>query len=147
MAVRSCKVTITDLDGVAHTVDVTAATLYEAVALGMAAIRTDEWSARIAQGLNSVQVRVMNVPREASRLPEMARKNWRIATRNVGPPKDQSNTEDLKCSRSRNICPILGEQFLRVGQSLLRLTKFEFRYIKEHHGMGRIRCLAYPSEK
>jgi hypothetical protein len=40
---------------------VTAASLYEAVALGMAAIRTDEWVTGIAQGLNSVKVRVTNV--------------------------------------------------------------------------------------
>jgi hypothetical protein len=31
------------------------------VALGMAAIRTDEWVTGIAQGLNPVKVRVMNV--------------------------------------------------------------------------------------
>ena len=37
MPVRSCKVTIQDMSGVSHTVEVTAATLYEAVALGMAA--------------------------------------------------------------------------------------------------------------
>src|ERR1700680_332791 len=61
MSVRSCKVTLTDMDGVTHTVDVTAGTLYEAVALGMAAIRTDEWVAGIAQGLNAVKVRVTNV--------------------------------------------------------------------------------------
>jgi hypothetical protein len=61
MSVRSCKVTIHDLDGVAHTVDVTAGSLYEAVALGMAAIRTDEWVAGIAQGLNPVKVRVVNI--------------------------------------------------------------------------------------
>ena len=40
-----------------HTVDVTAETLYdEAVALGMAAIRTDDWVSGIAQGLNPVKV-------------------------------------------------------------------------------------------
>jgi len=55
-------VTIEDMNGVSHTVEVTAATLYEAVALGMAAIRTDEWVNGIAQGLNPVKVRVMNVP-------------------------------------------------------------------------------------
>jgi hypothetical protein len=43
MPVRSCKVTVKDMEGVAHTVEVTAATLYDAVALGMAAIRGDEW--------------------------------------------------------------------------------------------------------
>jgi hypothetical protein len=61
MPVRSCRVTVKDLDGVSHTVEVTAATLYEAVALGMAAIRTDEWVTGIAQGLNSVKVRVTNI--------------------------------------------------------------------------------------
>jgi hypothetical protein len=62
MPVRSCKVTVNDMDGVAHTVEVTAATLYEAVALGMAAVRSEEWANRIAMGLNTVKVRVTNVP-------------------------------------------------------------------------------------
>src|SRR6202163_2587993 len=61
MPVRSCKVTIEDMNGVSHTVEVTTETLYEAVALGMAAIRTDEWVTGIAQGLNAVKVRVTNV--------------------------------------------------------------------------------------
>jgi hypothetical protein len=61
MPVRSCKVTVKDMDGITHTVDVTASTLYEAVALGMAAIRTEEWANGIAMGLNSVKVRVRNV--------------------------------------------------------------------------------------
>jgi hypothetical protein len=45
-------------DGVSHTVEVTAATLYEAVAQGLAAIRGNEWVAGIAQGLNVVKVSV-----------------------------------------------------------------------------------------
>lgn len=61
MPVRSCKVTIQDLDGVSHTVDVTAATLYEAVALGVAALRTDEWVSEIGQSTTPVKVRVSNV--------------------------------------------------------------------------------------
>src|SRR4030088_269413 len=61
MSVRTCKVTIQDMEGVSHTVEVTAETLYEAVALGMAAIRTDDWVTGIAQGLNPVKVRVTNV--------------------------------------------------------------------------------------
>ena len=48
MAMRSCRVTIQDLDGVAHTVEVTASTLYEAVAQGLAAIRGREWVAGLA---------------------------------------------------------------------------------------------------
>jgi hypothetical protein len=61
MAVRSCRVTIQDLDGVSHTIEVTAATLYEAVGRGLAAIRGNEWVAGIAQGLNVVRVSVADV--------------------------------------------------------------------------------------
>ena len=60
MAMRSCRVTVHDLDGVAHTVEVTAGTLYEAVALGLAAIRGHEWVAGVADGRN-VKVSVADV--------------------------------------------------------------------------------------
>jgi hypothetical protein len=56
-----CRVTIQDWDGVSHTVEVTAATLYEAVAQGLAAIRGNEWVAGLAQGLNAVKVSVADV--------------------------------------------------------------------------------------
>jgi hypothetical protein len=49
------------MDGVSHTVEVTAATLYEAVAQGLAAIRGNEWVGGIAQGLNVVKVSVADV--------------------------------------------------------------------------------------
>ncbi len=61
MPVRSCRVTIQDMDGISHAVEVTAATLYEAVAQGLAAIRGNEWVAGIAQGLNVVKVSVADV--------------------------------------------------------------------------------------
>lgn len=61
MPMRSCRVTIQDMDGVAHTVEVTAGTLYEAVARGLSAIRGNEWVAGVAQGLNVVKVSVADV--------------------------------------------------------------------------------------
>src|SRR5215467_11833206 len=61
MAIRSCRVTIQDMEGVSHTVEVTAASLYEAVAQGLAALRGNEWVAGIAQGLNVVKVSVAEV--------------------------------------------------------------------------------------
>lgn len=61
MPVRSCRVAIQDMHGVSHTVEITAATLYEAVAQGLAAIRANEWVAGIAQGLNVVKVSVAEV--------------------------------------------------------------------------------------
>jgi predicted ThiF/HesA family dinucleotide-utilizing enzyme len=63
MSARSCRVTITDIEG-AHTVEVTAGTLYEAVALGLAAIRGNEWVMGIAEGMNVVRVRVTQIPVE-----------------------------------------------------------------------------------
>jgi len=46
---------------VSHTVEVMAATLYEAVARGVAALRGNEWVAGIAQGPSVVKVSVADV--------------------------------------------------------------------------------------
>jgi hypothetical protein len=53
--VKSCRVTISDMEGIAHTVEVTAATLYEVVALGLKQIRGNDWIEGIAGALNPVQ--------------------------------------------------------------------------------------------
>ena len=47
MLVRSCRVTIRDLEGVTHTVEVTAATLYEAVAQGLNVVKVSVADVRI----------------------------------------------------------------------------------------------------
>jgi hypothetical protein len=60
MAVRSCRVTICDLEGIEHSVQVTAESVYEAVALGFAALRTDERGEGIPSGLNAVKVSASN---------------------------------------------------------------------------------------
>jgi hypothetical protein len=66
MPLRSCRVSIKDLEGVRHTVEVTAETLYEAVALGLVAVRGNDWVMGVAQGTNTVQVSVMDIPIEHS---------------------------------------------------------------------------------
>jgi hypothetical protein len=48
-------------DGISHTVEVTAAILYEAGAQGLAAIRCNKWVAGVAQGQNVVKVSVTDV--------------------------------------------------------------------------------------
>jgi hypothetical protein len=60
--VRACRVTIKDMEGVSHTADVTAETLYEAVALGLVALRGKDWVSGIAEGFNVVQVSVTDIP-------------------------------------------------------------------------------------
>jgi hypothetical protein len=62
MPPRSCRVTITDREGIAHTVEVTASSLYEAIALGLTAIRESQWVTGIPDGFEPVKVRVTNIP-------------------------------------------------------------------------------------
>jgi hypothetical protein len=64
MPAKSCRVTIRDLDGVDHCVTVTASTLYESVALGLAALRGKEWMAGIPEAMGAVKVSVVDVPVE-----------------------------------------------------------------------------------
>ena len=88
MPVRSCRVTIQDMDGVSQTVEVTAATLYEAVAQGLAAIRGNEWVAGIAQGFNVVKVSVADVRVEHEvKLGEFTK--W--LEKAGGSPRDEAN--------------------------------------------------------
>jgi hypothetical protein len=56
VALRACRVTCCDIDGVEHTVDVTAETLYEAVAMGLAALRDNEWTADFGHGQTTITV-------------------------------------------------------------------------------------------
>jgi hypothetical protein len=56
MSVRSCRVTVQDLEGITHTVEVTAESLFEAVAHGLAALRRSEWVAGFQQGIVRVSV-------------------------------------------------------------------------------------------
>ena len=93
MAVRTCHVTIKDMEGVTHTVEVTAETLYEAVALGLAAIRGNEWAMEIAQGLNSVQVCASDVPVVHS----VQMKDFTAwLERSAGSPKDLSKRKRIR---------------------------------------------------
>ncbi len=41
---KSCRVSYRDMDGVVHSVQVTASSLYEAAALGLKALQTEDWS-------------------------------------------------------------------------------------------------------
>jgi hypothetical protein len=53
---------VTDIGEVEHTIDVTAETLYEAVATALALLRQDNWVGEIGQGLTTVSVLVQQPP-------------------------------------------------------------------------------------
>jgi hypothetical protein len=59
MEVRTCRVAVPDINGVTHTAEVTAGTLYEAIALALAAMRSNDWAAEPVRG--DVTVSVQNV--------------------------------------------------------------------------------------
>jgi hypothetical protein len=61
MSVRSCRVTVQDPDGISHTAEVTASSLFEAVAQGLAALRKREWVEGIEERFGTVKVSVADV--------------------------------------------------------------------------------------
>ena len=61
IAVRSCRVTVQDSEGISHTVDVTAGSLYEAVAHGLAAFRGDDWVSDFGERVGVVKVSVAEI--------------------------------------------------------------------------------------
>ncbi len=93
MPVRSCRVSIKDMEGVKHTVDVTAETLYEAVALGLVAVRGNDWVTGIAEGINTVHVSVVDIPIEHS--VKIQDFNAWLA-RTTGAPKEISKRSRIK---------------------------------------------------
>lgn len=93
MAEKSCRVTVADMNGTAHTVQITASTLYEAVARGLAAVRGNEWVTGIAQGLNTVKVSVASVPVEHEvRMQDFT--NW--LERRGGSPREVADRERVR---------------------------------------------------
>src|ERR1017187_9195976 len=58
MALRSCLVSCRDLAGTDHAVEVTAKSLYEAVAQALGILRGDIWVEEIGEGLTELKVRV-----------------------------------------------------------------------------------------
>jgi hypothetical protein len=81
------------MEGVKHTVAVTAATLYEAVAQALAVTRGNEWVAGVAQGLNVVKVSVAEVRVEHEvRLMEFTK--W--LEKDGGSPRETSDRQRIR---------------------------------------------------
>jgi hypothetical protein len=60
VTLKTCNVSCRDLDGVEHSVSVTAETLFEAVAKGIAIFSTENWVGEIGHGMTSLRVTVKN---------------------------------------------------------------------------------------
>jgi hypothetical protein len=62
VALRNCTVAIKDVREVEHSVEVTAESLYEAIATALAALQKDVWVGEIGQGFTTVTVFVQQPP-------------------------------------------------------------------------------------
>jgi hypothetical protein len=60
MSLRTCTVNCRGMDGIEHSVSVTAETLYEAVAKAIAIFRTENWVGEIGRGMTSLRITVKN---------------------------------------------------------------------------------------
>jgi len=93
MSMRLCRVTVCDMEGVEHRLEVTASTLYEAVALALVAIREQDWAGEIAAGLNTVEVSVITLPvLHTVRMQDF--NNW--LSRKGGTPNDISQRTHIR---------------------------------------------------
>jgi hypothetical protein len=94
MAIRSCLVTIEDMEGVSHTVEVTADSLYEAVARGFASSRGKDWLMGIRQDIVEVSVAEVRVEHQV-KLAEFTK--WLERTHGTSP------REIIQRQRARSI--------------------------------------------
>lgn len=62
VVLRTCTVAVKDLQDVEHSVEVTAETLYEAVATAVAALQKDNWVGEIGRGFTTITVLVHQPP-------------------------------------------------------------------------------------
>ena len=62
MVLRTCTVAVKDVRDVEHSIEVSAETLYEAIATALAALRQDNWVGEIGQGFTTVTVVVQQPP-------------------------------------------------------------------------------------
>ncbi len=75
------------MDGIEHTAQVSASTLYEAIALGLRAIKKSSWAGEIPEGLTTVTVHILEDPIEHSVQMQVFRK-W--LAKDGGSPSDRA---------------------------------------------------------
>jgi len=65
VSLKTCRVSCQDLEGVEHSVEVEAESLYEAVARGLKAFHANTWVGEIGEGLTTLTIEIREpVPRE-----------------------------------------------------------------------------------
>ena len=66
MALKTCRVSCVDLGGIEHAVEVSASSLYQAIAQALRIFRDNEWIDGIGRGQTPISVKVMHPETEHS---------------------------------------------------------------------------------
>jgi hypothetical protein len=90
---RVCRVSIRDVDGVTHSIDVSAASLFEAAGAAVAAFRQHAWAAAALTPAATLRVEVQ-LPPIAHDVPIKALDRW-LASPSTS-PRDENVKRDLR---------------------------------------------------
>jgi hypothetical protein len=93
VALKQCRVSLQGLDGTIHQVDVTAESLYEAVARGLKLMQTDNWAGPTAYEATYVTVRVQE-PQVEHKVSLKRFQDWLEQSR--GSPRETIQRQKLK---------------------------------------------------
>jgi hypothetical protein len=97
-AVRICRVSVTDLQGISHTVSVQGETLFEAAAAAIAAFRSESWATDALTPAAILRVEVQ-LPTIIHDVPLKAVEKW--LTEASASPKEAVIKDRLRGQRSR----------------------------------------------
>jgi hypothetical protein len=97
MSVRSCRATIHDAEGIEHTAEVTAESLYEAAALGLRQFRKSDWSREASLETAILKVEVCE-PSTFYRVKVVDLEQW--VTRSGGKPRDVALRQKVRSGMS-----------------------------------------------
>jgi hypothetical protein len=103
---RSCRVSVTDIDGIEHIACVGADTLFEAVARGLKAISESVWAGEIPEGITTITVRAAQPQVEEHRVKVVEFKSW--LNRTGGSPAETVHRKKVKAifEQSKYLWPI-----------------------------------------
>jgi hypothetical protein len=90
---RVCRVSIRDVDGITHTVEVTAGSLFEAAGAALSAFRQHAWAATSLTPAATLRVEVQ-MPAIVHDVPLKAVERWLAAP--SASPRDESVKRDLR---------------------------------------------------
>jgi hypothetical protein len=96
MAQRQCRVTVTDVDGIDHSVMVEGDSVYLAAARGLEELRRNHWVGEIAGGINQIQVEIHEAHKVSHAVSYRKLVDW--ARRTAGGPAENTRRAAVRAA-------------------------------------------------